>query len=114
MEPDSLSLVKSVMLVITVGEPGVVAVNDDLVELLLRPGAAELLPQVIQDQQARVLDLVEEAVVADAAVGGEGVPQVVQKVGDEGEEDLIPFPETCAGYRHGQVRLSDPDRLYRE
>ena len=49
------------------GQPGLVAVDDNLVELLLGPGGAGLGAEVVEDQQLAVQDLLEQLVEGEAA-----------------------------------------------
>ena len=81
-------------------------VRDDLVELLPRPSGRCLTAQVVQHEQGRLLHPVECFVVGDAAVGAEGVSEVVEQVGDGGKEDLLAEPEARVGHRDSQVGLA--------
>ncbi len=88
------------------GEAGDVAVVHDLVELLLGPRGGGLGTEVIEDEEVGVADALEEFVVGRIAAGGEGGAEVVEEVGDDGEEDGAAGFEGAIGDGCGEVGLA--------
>src|SRR4051794_34957527 len=68
-------------------QPLDVAVIDDLVELLPRPGGSVLGSQVIEHEQRGAANLIEAVVVGDAPRRVEGSAQVVKEIGHDREVD---------------------------
>ena len=99
--------VMSIGLVMTVGHTQIVAMDYDLVQLFVGPVAAVLSAEVVEYEHGGVPHLVEYLDVAYAAVGLEGVSQVVYELRHEREEHGASLPHTLDGDGHGEVRLSD-------
>ncbi len=87
-------------------QPIVVAVVEDLEELLLRPRGAVVCAQIVQDQQRRVADGVEPLVEARRAVRRVGRPQMIEQVGHDHEEHRVAQRDAEIGDGGGQVRLA--------
>jgi hypothetical protein len=64
----------------------IVAVVDDLEEFFGRPRRRVLGPEVVEDEQTRVANLVEAVVIRLTLFWGEGRAQVIKEVGNDGEE----------------------------
>ncbi len=80
----------------TVGRLGVVAMVDQLVELLARPGGGRFGADVVQDAQVGGADLVVVAVEGGCAVGRKGGAQIVEQVRHANEEaDSRARPGNC-------------------
>ena len=82
------------------------AMDDDLVELLLGPDGTALSAEVVQHQKRHRIYLLEQFVVANWAVRAERGPEVVQQCRDEGEEHLAAFVEPPSGDGHRQMGLA--------
>ena len=68
------------------GQLRVVAMVEQLKELLLRPRAAALRAQVIQNQQRRGAQLLKEFIIAHIALRAKGRAQMVEQIGHDHEE----------------------------
>lgn len=85
------------------------AVNNDLIQLLVSPGCLALRAQVVEDQQRDtldVIDVIKEIVVSDGAARGVHPPQVIQQGRDKGMKGLAPLPEPLHLYAGSQVSLA--------
>src|SRR5581483_11377707 len=87
-------------------EPEVVAVVEQLEELLLGPGRWALLAEVVEDQHSGPLHPVEELVVAHFARGSERRLQVVEEVRYDLEHQVRSALHELVRDRGGQVGLT--------
>ena len=94
------------LVVMTVGKRLSVAVIQDLEQLFLRPRRAALRSEIVEDQQRRRLDGLEQIVVRDVAARCERGSQMVEQIGHDGEEDLDPELDLAIGNRRREMRLA--------
>src|SRR5579884_4054322 len=87
-------------------EARVVAVVEQLEELLVGPGRALLRSQIIEDEQFRFAHLRKEMVIDLGCVGHIGRAQVIEQVADRIEENDRAILETLIGDGSRQVRLA--------
>jgi len=86
------------------GQLGIVAVVEQLVEFLARPGGGALCAEVIKDEQRGGAHFLKEAVVRDGAAGTEGGAQVVQQIGDDDEHGFVAL--SMAVVTNGRCQMS--------
>src|ERR687891_1532235 len=82
------------------------AVDHNLIELLLGPGRAAFRAQVVQNQQRHSLDLLKKFIVSYGTMRTEGGPQVVQKVRHKGEEYGLTLANAFPGNGYCQISLA--------
>ena len=92
------------------GEPLVVAMPEELRELLLGPRRGAFVAQVVEHEQGDGAHLLEHLVVSQIAIGGVGRAQVVEQVGGGDEEDGLPGGDAPVGDGGGEVGLAAPRR----
>ncbi len=89
------------------GHAIVVAIVDDLEELLGGPGGGVLGAEVVEHEHARLAHLVEEFVVGHLAAGREGGAQVIEQVRHDAEKDRLAAGEARVGDGSGEMRLAN-------
>ena len=95
------------------GELRVVAVVEELKQLLLGPGCAGLGAEIVQDQQLGAPNCLEELVVGDLALRAERKPQVVEQVGHDGEHRRFACRQPLVSDRRRQVASGELEREIR-
>jgi hypothetical protein len=88
------------------GQLGIVAVVEQLEELLLCPGRGALAAQIVQNQQTGGAHLLEGLVVLDFAVGAKGGAQVVEQIGHDDENGGLVPVQPFIGDGRGQMGLA--------
>lgn len=86
----------------------VVAVVEDLVELLLRPRCGVFGAEIVENEQLGAPNGVEPLVISDAVAGVEGRPEVIEEVGNDRKEHALMWVPRHEIQRNGdrEMRLS--------
>jgi hypothetical protein len=89
----------------------IVPIIDDLEEFLRCPRGRVLGAEVIENEQARVADVIEAAIVAQSLVRSKRRAQIIEKVGHDGEEwkQHLTLRDIIRN-RSGKVRLAASKR----
>ena len=88
------------------GQAHVEAVVDDLEQLLLRPRRRRLRAQIVEDEDGRVADALEQLVVAHLGAGAVGGAQVVEEVGHDHEKRRLAAFDDAVHSCGGDVRFA--------
>src|SRR5438132_6142804 len=88
------------------GQLRVIAVVDELKELFLRPWSSALYAEVVENEDGRRADELEQFVVAHIAAGLIGRAKVIEEVWDDHEERRDAGLKAAASDSGGEVRLA--------